>query len=120
MSTINPATGRKIKINGPMYRRLSKIYYTTSDGQLTDQIKPSLKEYSESNHFFTQAYNKFNIPNPNKKHRKMVMNPITNKKIVIGSKTWNDVYNQFEWNGKTFTNRRTSPLFEYEKTVKQR
>ena len=66
MSTINPATGRKIKINGPMYRRLSKIYYTTSDGQLIDQIKPSLKEYSETNHTFTQAYNKFNIPNTHK------------------------------------------------------
>ena len=73
MSTINPATGRKVKINGPMYRKLSKIYYTTTDGQLTDQIKPSLKQYSENNHIFTEAYNKWNNPKP-KKTRKMVMN----------------------------------------------
>ena len=66
MNTINPATGRKIKINGSMYKKLSKIYYTTSNGQLTDQIKPSLKEYSETNHTFTQAYNKFNIPETQK------------------------------------------------------
>ena len=39
---------------------------------------------------------------------------------MFGSKTWNDVYNQYEWNGKTFTNRRTSSLNDYEQTVKQR
>ena len=45
--TINPDTGRKIKIGGPTWRRLSTKYYTSNDGSFTDELIPDPSIYPQ-------------------------------------------------------------------------
>ena len=107
-TTINPETGRKVIIGGPTYRRMAKKYYTDRNGQLLDQIKPTVNMSVQTT--------------KSRKGRVGVKHPETGKTMYVGSKRWNEVYHMYNWDGKNkkFTDRRQTPLSQYEGSVSSR
>ena len=100
--TINPETGKQIKIGGPTWKRLAATYYRVGD-TFTDQTMPDTRAYV-SNKIFGM---KLATPKAQVTCRKRVANPaIEGKYVYVGSKAWNDLYNQYEWNGHKFGEKR--------------
>ena len=53
--------------------------------------------------------------------RKRVGDPKGERKyLIVGSKTWNERYLEYEWNGHEFGEKRKQPLPEFMNTVKKR
>ena len=96
--TINPETGKQIKIGGLTWKRLAATYYMIGD-TFTDQTMPDSTAYV-SNKVFVM---KLATPKAQVTRRKRVANPaIEGKYVFVGSKAWNDLYNLYEWNGHEF------------------
>ena len=119
--TINPETGKQIKIGGPTWKRLAAKYYMIGD-TFTDQTMPDSRAYLSRKVFgvnIPDFYNAFfasskrglrkrevekhyddsdSVPEPPKRgSRKRVSDPAGKRKyLVVGSKTWNERYNQYE------------------------
>ena len=96
-TTVNPETGRKVIIGGPTYRRMAKKYYTDRNGELLDQVKPSVS---------------MNVSNTKStKGRIRVKHPETGKTMYVGSKSWKQDYHRNNWDGKNkkFTDKIETP-----------
>ena len=114
--TINPETGKQIKIGGPTWKRLVAKYYMIGD-TFIDQTMPDSRAYV-SNKIFGM---KLATPKAQVTRGKRVANPaIEGKYVYVGSKTWNDLYNQYEWNGHEFGEKRQRHLPGYLNTVEKR
>ena len=113
--TINPETNRPVRIGGPTYNKLVLKYYTDDNGNILDQRKLS------DNIFSFYNIEKFKIENEHKQSKnKYTINPENNKKIRIGSKNWNTLYNKYNWDGKNFTTKRDQILLPILNTVEKR
>ncbi len=113
--TINPETNRPVRIGGPTYNKLILKYYTDDDGNILDQLKLSDNIFSYYN------IKKFKPENGRiQSKNKYTINPENNKKVRIGSKNWNMLYNKYEWNGKNFTIKRDHILLPTLNTVEKR
>ena len=114
--TINHETGKQIKIGGPTWKRLAATYYMVGDS-FTDQTMPDTRAYV-SNKIFGM---KLATPKIEGARRKRVANPaIEGKYVYVGSKAWNDLYNQYVWNGHEFGQKRQRHLPDYLNTVEKR
>ena len=119
---INPETERKIKVGGPTWRRLTTKYYTNSDGSFTDQLIPDSRTYRtnkvwDKNTNSMKTARKPKHPTP----RKRVSDPKGERKyLIVGSKSWNDRYLEYKWNGHEFGAKRRLPLSEFTNTVAKR
>ena len=115
--TINHETGRKIKIDSPIWKRLAAKYYMM-DGKFTDQTIPDSRAYL-SNKVFGLTINE-----KGKKHaiqRKRAIDPKgEHKYLIVGSKAWNERYLEYEWNGHEFSDKRRRPLPEFMNTMEKR
>ena len=79
--TINPETGKQIKIGGPTWKRFAATYYMIGD-TFTDQTMPDSRAYV-SNKIFGM---KLATPKAQVTHRKRVANPaIEGKYVYVGS-----------------------------------
>ena len=107
--TINPDTGRKIKIGGPTWRRLSTKYYTSNDGSFTDELIPDPSIYPQEKKW------KWRL-------RKVVRDPKYKRfvPILVGTDEWNKRYLQYEWNGREFGAKRKQRLSKEKDTVEKR
>ena len=80
--TINPETGKQIKIGGPTWKRLAATYYRVGD-TFTDQTMPDTRAYV-SNKIFGM---KLATPKAQVTRGKRVANPaIEGKYVYVGSK----------------------------------
>ena len=119
---INPETERKIKVGGPTWRRLTTKYYTYNDGSFTNELIPDSRTYRtnkvwDENTNSMKTARKAKHPTP----RKRVSDPKGERKyLIVGSKSWNDRYLEYEWNGREFTKERDEPLPEFANTVGKR
>ena len=114
--TINPETGKQIKIGGPTWKRLAATYYMVGD-TFTDQTIPDSRAYL-SNKIFGM---KLATPKPQITRHKRVTDPTNEKKYVyVGSKAWNEQYNLYEWDGHEFGEKRQRHLPAYLNTVEKR
>ena len=115
--TINPETGRKIKIGTPICKRLAAKYYMI-DWKFTDQTIPDSRAYL-SNKVFGLTINE-----KGKKHAiqpKPAIDPKgEHKYLIVGNKTWNERYLEYEWNRHEFSDKRRRPLPEFMNTVEKR
>ena len=115
--TINHETGQKIKIGTLTWKRLAAKYYMI-DGKFTDQTIPDSRAYL-SNKVFGLTINE-----KGKKHaiqRKRAIDPKgEHKYLIVGSKTWNERYLEYEWNGHEFSDKHRRPLPEFMNTVEKR
>ena len=113
--TINPETNRPVRIGGPTYNKLVLKYYTDDEGNILDQRKLSDSIFSFYN------IEKFKPKNERSQStNKYTINPENNKKVRIGSKNWNILYNKYNWNGKKFTTKREHILLPILNTVEKR
>ena len=104
--TINPETGRKIKVGTLTWKRLATKYYMI-DGAFMDHITPDSRVLKVKDDKTCKA-------------RKRVVDPAGVKQyVVVGSKTWNERYNEYEWNGLEFGKKRKQPLPEFMSTVRR-
>ena len=100
--TINPETGKQIKIGRPTWKRLVAKYYMIGD-TFTDQTIYDSRAYL-SNKIFGM---KLSTPKAQVTRRKRVTDLTNEKKYVyVGSKAWNELYNLYEWNGHEFGQKR--------------
>ena len=113
--TINPETGKQIKIGGPIWKRLAATYYRIGD-TFTDQTMPDSRAYV-SNKILVMK-----LATPKRRvMRRRVSDPAgENKYIYVGSKTWNKRYLEYEWNGREFGEKRRRYLPGYLNTVVKR
>ena len=89
--TINPETGKQIKIGGSTWKRLTAMYYMIGD-TFTDQTIPDSRAYVSNKIFVMKQV----TPKAQVTHRKRVANPaIEGKYVFVGSKAWNDLYNLY-------------------------
>ena len=114
--TINPETGKQIKIGGPTWKRLASKYYMVGD-TFTDQTMPDSRAYVSNKVFgMKQVTRKVQVT-----RCKRVTNPaIEGKYVYVGSKAWNDLYNLYEWDGHEFGQKRQRHLPGYLNTVEKR
>ena len=95
---------------------MAATYYRVGD-TFTDQTIPDSRAYL-SNKIFGM---KLATPKTQVTRRKRVANPaIKGKYVYVGSKAWNDLYNQYEWNGHEFGEKRQRHLPGYLNTVEKR
>ena len=117
--TINPETGRKIKIGTPSWKQLATKYYMI-DGKFTDQTNPDTQAYLSNKGLGLTINEKGKKP----KHaiqRKRAIDPKgEHKYLIVGSKTWNERYLEYEWNGHEFGDKRRRPLPEFMNTMEKR
>lgn len=127
-TVVNPLTGRKIKVNGTTYNKLRGQFFIDDKNNFLAP-KPSL-DYNDSSfvrELYANEYNKKHHPEyvvkELTKKRYRVKSPIDiNKRILIGSNNWNDLYRRYNWDGKTksFTTPRDNHLSIYESTIQDR
>ena len=122
--TINPETGKQIKIGGPTWKRLAAKYYRIGD-TFTDQTMPDSRAYVSNKIFGMKLVTR----KAQVTHRKRVANPAIegnegersfSKYVFVGSKAWNDLYNLYEWDGHEFGEKRQRHLPGYLNTVEKR
>ena len=113
--TINPETGKEIKIGGPTWKRLAATYYRVGD-TFTDQTMPNSRAYV-SNKIFGM---KLATPKAQVTHRRVSDPKGEHKYLNVGSKTWNERYIEYEWNGHEFGEKRQRHLPGYLNTVEKR
>ena len=78
--TINPETGKMIKVENPTWKRLAAKYYMIGD-QFTDQVIPDPRVYKAS------KMNKASKVKVNRPSDKRVVDPAGVKRyIIVGSK----------------------------------
>ena len=143
--TINPETGKQIKIGGPTWKQLAAKYYMI-DGKFTDQTIPDSRAYLSRKVFGINIPDEYiaffapskrglrkrevekhyddsdSVPEPPKRaSRKRVSDPAGKRKyLVVGSKAWNERYLDYEWNGHEFGEKRQRHLPGYLNTVEKR
>ena len=143
--TINPETGKQIKIGGPTWKRLVAKYYRVGD-TFTDQTMPDTRAYLSRKvrginlpdfyiAFFAPSKRGLrkrevekhyddsdSFPEPPKRpSRKRVRDPAGKRKyLVVGSKAWNERYLEYEWDGHKFGEKRQRHLPGYLNTVEKR
>ena len=104
--TINPETGRKIKVGTLIWKRLVAKYYMF-DGAFTDHIIPDSRVLKVKDDKTCKAC-------------KRVVDPAGIKRyIIVGSKAWNERYLMYEWNDHEFGKRRKQSLPEFMSTVRR-
>ena len=106
--TINPETGRKIKIGTPTWKRLAAKYYMIGD-TFTDQTMPDSRAYVSNKVFGMKQV----TPKRRVTHRRVSDPKGERKYLVVGSKTWNERYLEYEWDGHKFGEKRSRPLPEF-------
>ena len=112
--TINPEHCRMIKVGSPTLKRLAAKYYMIGD-QYTHQVIPHQRVYTASN------LNKASKVKVNRRSGKRVVNPAGVKQyVVVGSKTWNERYIEYEWNDHEFGKRRKQSLPEFMNMLEKR
>ena len=88
------------------------------DGKFTDQTIPDSRAYL-SNKAFGLINNE-----KGKKHaiqRKRAIDPKgEHKYLIVGSKAWNKLYLEYEWNGHEFGDKRSRPLPKFINTMEKR
>ena len=112
--TINPETGWTIKVETPTWKPLATKYYII-DGTVTDQLIPvswtyrTNKVWDENTGSMKAARKpKHTIPH------KRVSDPKGERKyLIVGSKSWNERYLEYEWNGCEFSEKRRRLLPEF-------
>ena len=105
---INPETGIMIKVGSPIWKRLASMHYIMGD-QFTDQVIPDPRVYKT---------NKLKV---NRRLGKRVAYPEGMKRyIMVGRKTWNERYIEYEWNGHEFGSKRSRLLPKTINTVEKR
>ena len=114
--TINPETGRKIKIGSQIWIQLATKYNMINE-KFTDQTIPDSRAYLSNKAFGVKVARK-------SKHaiqRKRAIDPKgEHKYLIVGSKTWNERYLEYEWNGHEFSGKRSRSLPEFMNTVEKR
>ena len=113
--TINPETGRKIKVGTQTWKRLAAKYYMI-DGKFTDQTIPYSRAYLSNKVFWV----KLATPNRQVTHRRVSDPKGERKYLIVGSKAWNERFLEYEWNGHEFGDKRSRPLPEFMNTVEKR
>ena len=104
--TINPETGRKIKVGTLSWKRLATKYYMM-DGVFTNQVIPDSRALKVKGSKESKALKAC-------KTRKRVVDPTGMKSnIVVGSKSWNERYLECEWNGHEFGKKQKQLLPEF-------
>ena len=95
--TINPETGKQIKIDGPTWKRLAATYYRVGD-TFTDQTISDSRAYVSNKVFGVKL-----VTPTRRVTRRRVSDPLREHKyIYVGSKSWNKRYLEYEWNGREF------------------
>ena len=113
--TINPETGKQIKIDGPTCKRLASKYYMIGD-TFTDQTIPDSRAYL-SNKIFGMKQ----VTPKRRVTQRRVSDPKGERKyLIVGSKIWNERFLEYEWNGHEFCDKRGRPLPEFMNTVEKR
>ena len=89
--TINPETGRKIKLGTQTWKRLASKYYMM-DGTFTDQPITDSRAYLSNKVFRLKVASK-----PKHTTSKRVGDPKGERKyLIVGSKSWNERYLEYE------------------------
>ena len=113
--TINPETGRKIKIGSPTWKRLATKYYMI-DEKFTDQTIPDSRAYLLNKVFGLKQV----TPKRRVTHRRVSDPKGEHKYLIVGSRAWNERYLEYEWNGHEFSDKHRRPLPEFMNTVEKR
>ena len=117
--TINPETGRKIKIGSPTWKRFAAKYYMI-DRKFTDQTIPDSRAYL-LNKVFGLTINEKGKKSKHAIQRRRAIDPKgEHKYLIVGSRTWNERYLEYEWNEHEFSDKHRRPLPEFMNTVKKR
>ena len=98
--TINPETGRKIKIGTQTWKRLAAKYYMI-DGKFTDQTIPDSRAYLSNKVLGVKQV----TPTRRVTHRRVSDPKGERKYLIVGSKAWNERYLKYEWNGHEFSDK---------------
>ena len=114
--TINPETGRKIKIGTQTWKRLAIKYYMI-DRKFTDQLVSDSRAYVSNKVLEMKAANK---PKHTTLRKRVGDSKGERKYLIVRSKAWNERYLEYEWNGHNFGEKRSRPLPEFMNTVKKR
>ena len=89
-------------------------YYMIGD-TFTDQTMPDSRAYV-SNKIFGL---KLATPKAQVTHRRVSDPKGEHKNLIVGSKTWNERFLEYEWNGHEFCDKRSRPLPEFMNTVEK-
>ena len=106
--TINPLTHRKVKKLGKVWQKLSTLFFTDRENNFLDQRIPSGEYFDmwDGQNLSARSWNRVQDisreRHPQKK-RRMTINPLTNKRVVVGSPAWKEVNQYYNWNGEQFT-----------------
>ena len=108
--TINPETGRRIKVGNPTWRQLTRTHYTAPDGTILDQVIPDTSVYTPEQ------------PKPPRRGRRVVRDPKYKRyrTLYVGSDEWNKRFLEYEWNGREFGEKRKYRLPKFLDTVEKR
>ena len=119
--TINPETGRKIKIDTPTWKRLAAKNYMI-DGTFTDQTIPDSRAYLSNKVWDenTGSMKAARKPKHTIPHKRVGDPKGEWKYLIVGSKSWNERYLEYEWNGREFSEKRRRPLPEFINMVEKR
>ena len=114
--TINPETGRKIKIGTQTWKRLATKCYMI-DRKFTDQLVSDSRAYVLNKVLEIKAANK---PKHTTLRKREGNSKGERKYLIVRSKAWNERYLEYEWNGHKFGEKRSRPLPEFMNTVEKR
>ena len=112
--TINPETGRKIKVGTQTWKRLASKYYMI-DGKFTDQSIPDSRAYLLNKVFGVKEV----VLIIQVTHRRFSDPKGEHKYLIVGSKAWNERFLEYEWNGHEFGDKQGRPLLEFMSTVEK-
>ena len=112
--TINPETGRKIKLGTQTWKRLAFKYYTI-DRKFTDEPIPDSRAYVSNKVFGVKQV----TPKGQVTHRRVSDPKGENKYLIVGSKAWNERFLEYEWNGREFGDKRYKLKPEFMNTVEK-
>ena len=96
-------------------KKLSTLFFTDRDNNFLDQRIPSGEYFdmwdgrnlSARSWNRVQDINKQQSKKPQKK-RRMTVNPLTNKRVMVGSPAWTQLNKDYNWDGQNFTDIRKS------------
>ena len=113
--TINPETGKQIKIGGPTWKRLAAKYYMIGD-RFTDQTIPDSRAYVSNKVLGMKQV----TPKGRVTHRRVSDPAGKHKYIYVASKAWNERYLEYERDGHILGEKRQRHLPGYLNTVEKR
>ena len=113
--TINPETGRKIKLGTQTWKRLTATCYMI-DEKFTGQPIPDSRAYLSNKVFGVKQV----TPKRRMTHRRVSDPKGERKYLIVGSIAWNERFLEYEWNGHEFGDKRGRPLPEFMSTVEKR